>query len=659
MSRKRKATELGDEGLSISRTPTREPHVYDPLPPGTIRVLVIQPGRYEDPLQGQLELCQLDHEPSYRAISYTWGPAVFPYTLSLPFGKELRITESLHGALRRFREVNKPVTLWADAICINQKDIDERNAQVAMMGQIYARAEEVLVWLGESKRSDAAAFWMMEFMHDQHQSDEHGTSFCDDPWDAVEELPRAFSDRLSMAQGGLRCSCCDTRFSVPNRSLTDALAALSSLWKRSWFGRLWVLQEIILAPKSTYHCGSHRTPFNLLYNASRFHYCYVLRFGGPGDDESNKGTVNDVLDMCELASRAVSTYGPTKALIVTAHRELSDPRDRIYAVRSLVKPKILSEMDKVLWPDYSISLEELWTKTTVFCLTSSDRWHTGMLFLALAGLQCRTVRGTLPSWTLDLRQLDQALLRKDSYWTEEARNQKAGGASSALRILYAANDPETLRVRARIVTTVRSVLPSSEFPQSDQEGKSSSSLDGVVRYLRKQLLPWYNYCRQFVSSSAAWSEGLREDYGLLLRHGRRYSDPHRYSTSDSSPMLNRLATCISEQHEAPAMAGPAKDTYVRQVHKDLLPFLRRDLYSYNLDCTRIMAWTDNGEVGWVPARTEPGDQVCIFAGAPFPFVIRSIDDEFYELLGDAYMHGIMHGEAMPQDEAELEWIALK
>ena len=37
--------------------------------------------------------------------------------------------------------------LWIDAICINQTDIDERNAQVAIMGDIYKEASRVLVWL--------------------------------------------------------------------------------------------------------------------------------------------------------------------------------------------------------------------------------------------------------------------------------------------------------------------------------------------------------------------------------------------------------------------------------------------------------------------------------------------------------------------------------
>jgi hypothetical protein len=39
--------------------------------------------------------------------------------------------------------------LWIDAVCINQQDVTERSEQVKMMREIYERATEVIVWLGE------------------------------------------------------------------------------------------------------------------------------------------------------------------------------------------------------------------------------------------------------------------------------------------------------------------------------------------------------------------------------------------------------------------------------------------------------------------------------------------------------------------------------
>lgn len=41
---------------------------------------------------------------------------------------------------------------WIDAICINQDDLEERSAQVAIMPQIYSKADCVIVWLGDDSQ---------------------------------------------------------------------------------------------------------------------------------------------------------------------------------------------------------------------------------------------------------------------------------------------------------------------------------------------------------------------------------------------------------------------------------------------------------------------------------------------------------------------------
>jgi hypothetical protein len=100
-------------------------------------------------LQGAIEVVDRSDKPEYKAISYAWGEPIFPHTLQLT-GGQLAITESLFGALHRFRSETKPVRLWADAVCINQDGVREKNHQVAYMHEVFEEAEDVLVWLGES-----------------------------------------------------------------------------------------------------------------------------------------------------------------------------------------------------------------------------------------------------------------------------------------------------------------------------------------------------------------------------------------------------------------------------------------------------------------------------------------------------------------------------
>ncbi|KAH8883497.1 heterokaryon incompatibility, partial [Thozetella sp. PMI_491] len=84
----------------------------------------------------------------YEALSYVWGPPNFSESISC-HGVACKVTPNLLAALRRLRYTNKDRTLWVDAICIRQSDIDERIQQVSRMGDIYSQASRVLVWLGD------------------------------------------------------------------------------------------------------------------------------------------------------------------------------------------------------------------------------------------------------------------------------------------------------------------------------------------------------------------------------------------------------------------------------------------------------------------------------------------------------------------------------
>ena len=83
-----------------------------------------------------LEDCRLSDDPSYEALSYTWGRPIFPELLHTHDGV-LKITENLALALRGLRFKNRIRYLWVDAVCINQNDATDKNRQVAMMDSVY------------------------------------------------------------------------------------------------------------------------------------------------------------------------------------------------------------------------------------------------------------------------------------------------------------------------------------------------------------------------------------------------------------------------------------------------------------------------------------------------------------------------------------------
>lgn len=63
--------------------------------------------------------------------------------------EEFEISEHLAQALRRLRKERGYAYVWVDAVCINQQDYDEKAQQVPLMFQIFDKATQVFIWLGE------------------------------------------------------------------------------------------------------------------------------------------------------------------------------------------------------------------------------------------------------------------------------------------------------------------------------------------------------------------------------------------------------------------------------------------------------------------------------------------------------------------------------
>ncbi|OCL11331.1 hypothetical protein AOQ84DRAFT_424047, partial [Glonium stellatum] len=122
-----------------------------------IRLIILLPAKEWsseiecDLRQDMLETC------SYEALSYVWGSAQDTVPIHIN-KKTFDITRNLEGALREFRLGDRPLALWVDAICINQRDNDEKSKQIQLMGKIYKYAKRVLVWLGPESNSVGKAF---------------------------------------------------------------------------------------------------------------------------------------------------------------------------------------------------------------------------------------------------------------------------------------------------------------------------------------------------------------------------------------------------------------------------------------------------------------------------------------------------------------------
>lgn len=116
-----------------------------------IRLLFLYPAEYGVVVQGHLETFELESAPPYKALSYSWGDKTSSSIIILGDGFHFRVRRNLEDALQRIRSPSDVVYVWIDGVCINQADNEERSRQVGLMGEVFSSAEEVIVWLGETR----------------------------------------------------------------------------------------------------------------------------------------------------------------------------------------------------------------------------------------------------------------------------------------------------------------------------------------------------------------------------------------------------------------------------------------------------------------------------------------------------------------------------
>ena len=94
--------------------------------------------------------------PSYETISYYWGDSALKCQIEIG-GHYMPVPQSTFAALRRVRLPDRPRTVWIDAVCIDQQNIEERGHQVALMRDVYSNSVGNLVYLGEADSTNLGA----------------------------------------------------------------------------------------------------------------------------------------------------------------------------------------------------------------------------------------------------------------------------------------------------------------------------------------------------------------------------------------------------------------------------------------------------------------------------------------------------------------------
>ncbi|KAJ3577234.1 hypothetical protein NPX13_g3331 [Xylaria arbuscula] len=108
-----------------------------------VRVIELLPGSQDDPIKCELKSSNIHDIRT--ALSYVWGTETSSKDI-LVDQQSFSVTKNLYEILNTLRLPTVSRTIWVDAICINQSNVDERTHQVRLMGDIYSKANPVCEW---------------------------------------------------------------------------------------------------------------------------------------------------------------------------------------------------------------------------------------------------------------------------------------------------------------------------------------------------------------------------------------------------------------------------------------------------------------------------------------------------------------------------------
>ncbi|KAF7550184.1 hypothetical protein G7Z17_g5891 [Cylindrodendrum hubeiense] len=272
----------------LSRVPMA-PLLHKRLAEDRIRLLKLRHGNWDDDLEA--ELFEADKSFRYIALSYTWGSPVARKQVVVD-ETVMGITVNLDLALRTIRSPDVPVTLWVDALCINQESIHDKSQQVNLMHNIFSWAVEVRAYVGDSldrsQRSHASqlkklgasnafqfptdderawvhirnSFWLLE-SKEPTQLSPHQKCLC------LFSLLRALSSQ------SIRAKLNDmTLFSSKDLVRMEPKFRHLFEWIRvfviaPWWDRMWITQEVGVARELQLTYGKVTIPFDLLSSIVR------------------------------------------------------------------------------------------------------------------------------------------------------------------------------------------------------------------------------------------------------------------------------------------------------------------------------------------------------------------------------------------------------
>ncbi|KAF2109649.1 heterokaryon incompatibility protein-domain-containing protein [Lophiotrema nucula] len=618
-----------------------------------IRLATILPGTGRDPLRCTLQVSSFSQKRdalNYQALSYTWGDPHATNEILLN-GGPFPVTSNLYAALHRLRCPNTSRTIWIDAICINQSDVEERNHQVQIMRKIFLLASEVLVFLDDYK--EGTDVYCYQELHDPlprrplslRGSSSPGISDSQpssSDWELkAVELLHLLASIGEEAIFGIDVFHTVEKLKEESDELPSELKAIATWFSSKWWSRVWVVQEITVPEHASLICGPYLVSWVTVASAAANLYRSSLRHDflsitnlSPVAFAVMRNIYTRVLEL--ESTRVVRTHGrdlgALEVLWTYRHRHASDTRDHIYGLIGLL-PGHFSVAG--ITPQYELEDSETFTKVTVSLL------RTSRSLAPLIGAWRRAPdRKNLPSWVQDWSYswpdesysgLHQFLALHKLF---RACRPDIGLPGAVMHMAYARVDGPALNLRGAELDIICEV--------GETMHKSDAQQDIVFQDL---MLDWLQLAQShlFRHNYGKFNPNVVENFWRTIRFDLEFRYEGRILGLRGPDVFRRLSDSDI----------PDADSLLERL-QDIKPADFAIVKLLNLD--RRFFVTKAGRMGLGPHTTQPGDKIFVLWGGDVPFILRANTERPHErecpqdttetcmtLVGDCYLHGVMDG----------------
>ncbi|KAI6084537.1 heterokaryon incompatibility protein-domain-containing protein [Hypoxylon rubiginosum] len=624
--------------------------LYKPLSGSMpIRLLRLHPGQPGDDLNAELVPTTIEEaEGQYEATSYTWGSPANPLSMTCD-GLKVIIQKNAFDMLNDLRRTDQTRTVWIDAICINQSNIDERASQVAIMHHIYRRAKRVVIWLGKS--------------------DEHSTLAMS--YAAGLDVPKLLGESKDIGDSPTKdweiytnkSYFFEPKEEVELKQHQVLGVAIVKFVNRPWFNRVWVQQEAALCRETQVTCGDQVVGWD---NVFALAWMLLPRSVGLYPDyiaDDLNRTLNNISAVENIQRRRRRLFGdlyqtrgdlifqPLISRLVNSCRfGATDPRDKLYSLQYFAE-------DADMWfdIDYGVPWQILYADVARRFL---ERGILG--FLKNAGRVRQKSGSMLPSWAPDFRDgnwgsnvmVDQPSWMPGGPKTDVAYD-TPGKAAGSLH-----NLPKRHRKRLDLPKELRDFKDSRKALLQSYASFKSTMFDEII-YLGDVLDDPFDI--------ETWLRIIKQDLDYIGKLGLQ-----TYLNNENLSDAYKLTLILASNHEQ----GVVDSKYVSENWDDWIRWLNDPLggretmpvWQYSIEASGALqsfrfAITKHGYFCLVPRDTQVHDVVSIFVGYQAGVVLRrwlppsaggkaheesskgATPTEYFELIGDTYIHGMMSNEA--------------